>query len=95
MDEQNKQPNPLQVINTGDEMSRGRFSNTMIISHSPEEFMIDWLLSSPSGTHLVSRIIVSPGHVKRIISALNDNLNKYEQKFGKVKEIEPDDQKFH
>jgi hypothetical protein len=95
MDEQNKPQSPLQMINTGDEMSRGRFSNTMIISHSPEEFMIDWLLSSPSGTHLVSRIIVSPGHVKRIISALNDNLIKYEQKFGKVKDIEPDDQKFH
>jgi hypothetical protein len=95
MDEQNKQSQPVQMINTGDEMSRGRFSNTMIISHSPEEFMIDWLLSSPSGTHLVSRIIVSPGHIKRIISALNDNLNKYENKFGKVKEIEPGDQKFH
>ncbi len=95
MDEQNKPQNPLQMINTGDEMSRGRFSNTMIISHSPEEFMIDWLLSSPSGTHLVSRIIVSPGHVKRIISALNDNLTKYEQKFGKVKEVEPGEQQFH
>jgi hypothetical protein len=94
MDEQNKQQTQIQ-INTGDEMSRGRFSNTMIISHSPEEFIIDWLLSSPSGTHLVSRIIVSPGHVKRIISALNDNINKYEQKFGKVKEFESSEQKFH
>jgi hypothetical protein len=83
------------MINTGDELSRGRFSNTMIISHSPEEFMIDWLLSSPTGTHLVSRIIVSPGHIKRIISALNDNLNKYESKFGKVKEIQADEHKFH
>lgn len=95
MDEQDKQTKPVQMINTGDEMSRGRFSNTMIITHSPEEFIIDWLLGSPSGTHLVSRIIVSPGHVKRIIAALNDNLNKYEQKFGKVKEIEPGEQKFH
>ena len=67
----------------------------MIISHRPEEFMIDWMLSSPTGTHLVSRIIVSPGHVKRIISALTDNLNKYEQKFGKVKEINPGEQHFH
>ena len=95
MDEQNKQSQPIQMINTGDELSRGRFSNTMIISHSPEEFMIDWLLSSPTGTHLVSRIIVSPGHIKRIISALNDNLNKYESKFGKVKEIQADEHKFH
>jgi hypothetical protein len=94
MDEQDQKQQQIQ-INTGDEMSRGRFSNNMLIVHSPEEFIIDWLLNSPSGTHLVSRIIVSPGHIKRIISALNDNLNNYEQKFGKIKEIEPSEQKFH
>ena len=57
--------------------------------------MIDWLLNSPNGTHLVSRIIVTPGHAKRIVSALNDNIKKYEQKFGTVKAIEPGEQKFH
>jgi len=94
MDEQDKQQKLIQ-INTGDEITRGRFSNSMMVTHSPEEFIIDWLLNSPSGTHLVSRIIASPGHVKRVISALNDNLNKYEQKFGKIKEFEPSEQKFH
>jgi hypothetical protein len=44
---------------------------------------------------LVSRIIVSPGHVKRIVSALNDNLKKYEQKFGEVTTIKPSEQTFH
>lgn len=94
MSEQNKQPKPIQ-INTVDELPRGRFSNSMLVTHSPEEFIIDWLLNSPSGTHLVSRIIVSPGHAKRIVSALKDNLNKYEQKFGEVTAIEPGEQKFH
>jgi len=94
MAEQNKQQKQIQ-INTGDDMSRGRFSNSMLVTHSPEEFIIDWLLNSPSGTHLVSRIIVSPGHVKRIISALSDNLKKYEQKFGEVTTIEPSEQTFH
>ena len=94
MGEQAKQPKPIQIT-TGDEMSRGRFSNSMLISHSPEEFIIDWMLNSPNGTHLVSRIIVSPGHAKRIVSALNDNIKKYEQKFGAVRAIEPSEQKFH
>lgn len=94
MADHNMQQKPIK-INTADDMSRGRFSNSMLITHSPEEFIIDWLLNSPSGTHLVSRIIVSPGHVKRIISALNDNMNKYEQKFGKVTAIEASEQKFH
>jgi hypothetical protein len=65
-------------INTADETSRGRYSNSMVVSHGPEEFIIDWLLQSPNGVHLVSRIIVTPGHMKRIVSALQENLAKYE-----------------
>jgi hypothetical protein len=88
--------NPSRIqIATGDEMSRGRYSNTMLVSHSAEEFIMDWLLSSPSGTHLISRIIVSPGHVRRIIAALTENLNKYENRFGPVRVVENDDQAFH
>jgi len=82
-------------VNTGDEMSRGRYSNNMLVSHSPEEFIMEWLLNSPSGTHLVSRIIVSPGHMKRIIDAFSDNLRRYESKFGAVRVIDNKDQAFH
>ena len=87
-------PSGIQIA-TGDELSRVRYSNTMLVSHSAEEFMMDWLLSSPSGTHLVSRIVVSPGHVKRIIAALTENLNKYENRFGPVRVVENNEQAFH
>ena len=89
--------NPSQQIqiNTGDELMRGRYSNSLIVSHSPEEFILDWLLNSPSGTFLVSRIMVSPGSLKRIISALVDNLEKYERQYGPIRVIESGDQKFH
>ena len=89
-----QQPQQIQ-INTVDEISRGRYSNLMLVSHSPEEFMLDWLLSSPNGTHLVSRIILSPGNVKRAIEALTINLKQYEDKFGTVKLIDPGEQKVH
>lgn len=89
-------PKPQQIqINTSDEMSRGRYSNFMLVAHSPDEFIIDWLLNSPGGTHLVSRIIVTPGHLKRILQALNDNIRQYEQNFGEIKVIDPGDQSFH
>jgi len=92
----NQPQTPQQIqINTGDELSRGRFSNNMLVSHTPEEFMIDWLLNSPSGVHLVSRIIVSPGHLKRIIAALSENLSKFESSRGVVTAIDPKDQKFN
>lgn len=71
-------------INTGDKVSRGHYSNSMLVSHGPEEFMLDWLLQSPNGVHLVSRIIVTPGHMKRIVAALQDNINKYEQTYGPI-----------
>ncbi|MBI4766097.1 MAG: DUF3467 domain-containing protein [Deltaproteobacteria bacterium] len=78
------EPQPVQ-INTGDELSRGRYSNTMLVTHGPEEFMMDWLLHSPNGAHLVSRVIVTPSHMKRIVRALQENLDKFEQNFGEIK----------
>jgi len=94
MSEQKNTQKPVQ-INTGDELSRGRYSNNLLVTHSPEEFIIDWLLNSPGGPHLVSRIIVSPGHMKRISAALQDNIKKYESKFGEIKTIQAGEQKFH
>lgn len=83
---ENKKIEPQSIpINTGDEISRGRYSNTMLVTHGPEEFIIDWLLQSPNGAHLVSRIMVTPGHMKRIVKALQENLEKYEQNFGVIK----------
>lgn len=89
-----KQTSPIQ-INTNDELSRGRYSNLLLITHSPDEFILDWILNSPNGPHLLSRIIVSPGHAKSIIEALTHNINQYEEKFGPVRVIEKGDQKYH
>jgi hypothetical protein len=87
---------PQQIqINSADEMMRGRYSNSLIVSHSPEEFIVDWLLNSPTGTFLVSRIIVSPGNLKRIVGALTDNLEKYERQYGPIKIVESGEQRFH
>jgi hypothetical protein len=89
-----QQPQQIQ-INTIDDLSRGRYSNLMLVSHSPDEFILDWILNSPNGAHLVSRIILSPANMKRTVEALMINLKQYEEKFGNVKVIEPDDPKVH
>ena len=96
MDDQTKPENVQQIpINTGDEMSRGRYSNGMMISHGPDEFILDWLLNSPNGPHLVSRIIVSPNHLKRIIETLKENLDNYEKQFGSIRDINLSDSTTH
>ena len=89
-----QQPQPIK-INTVDEISRGRYSNMILASHSPDEFMLDWLLNSPNGPHLVARIILSPANLKRTIETLKLSLQEYEKKYGVVKLLETDDQNVH
>lgn len=89
-----QQTQPIK-INTNDEISRGRYSNMMLASHSTDEFMLDWILNSPNGSHLVARIILSPANLKRTIETLKLSLQQYEKKFGAVKTVEPDSQKVH
>ena len=67
----------------------------ILASHSPDEFMLDWLLNSPNGPHLVARIILSPANLKRTIETLKLGLQEYEKKFGVVKLLETDDQNVH
>ena len=96
MDDQSKNHKATEIqINTGDEILRGKYSNNMIAAHSADEFILDWLINSPSGVHLVSRIIVTPSHMKRIIDVLKENLDKYEKQFGSIKEPVSTDHKFH
>ena len=66
------------------QLQGGVYANNMIVAHTKEEFIMDFLLAAPPSGAVTARIITSPGHIKRIISALQDNVRKYEQKFGKI-----------
>jgi len=73
-------------IKIRDEDLKGVYSNLMQVSHTKEEFVLDFfLVSLPEGI-LSSRVIISPGHLKRLIKALQENVSKYEEKFGKIEE---------
>ena len=62
----------------------GVYANQMVVAHTREEFVIDYVnLFPPSGV-VTARVIVSPGHLKRMIRALKDNLAKYETTHGPV-----------
>ena len=75
-------------IKAKDEDLKGVYSNMMQVFHTKEEFVLDFfMVGAPAGI-LTSRVIMSPGHLKRTIRALEDNIKKYEDKFGKVEEAE-------
>jgi len=77
-------------IKISDEILKGFYANAMQVMHSKEEFVLDFMNLSPvQGVGIVgSRVIMSPGHMKRVIAALQDNMAKYENGFGKVQEAE-------
>lgn len=64
----------------------GKYANMMQVSHTPEEFILDFMSAFPPGGELVSRLIVSPRHVKRIVRALAENVSRYEQIHGIITE---------
>lgn len=84
MDNQRQgQPRQIQV-KASDEVLKGVYSTNMQVAHGKEEFILDFMNLFPPQATLVSRIIVSPPHFKRMVKALVDNLKKYEERFGKV-----------
>ena len=54
----------------------GVYSNNMAVTHTKEEFIMDFLMLAPPSGTVTAMIIVSPGHVKRIVAALNENVSK-------------------
>jgi hypothetical protein len=71
----------------------GVYSNQMVVNHTREEFLIDFVNLFPPEGVVNARVIVSPGHLKRMIRALQENLGRYEVAFGPVIEAtapEPD-----
>lgn len=84
--EQFKKENEIQ-IELNDEMAQGTYSNLAVISHSTSEFVIDFIRVMPgvSKARVNSRIILTPEHAKRLLAALNDNIEKFEQHNGPIK----------
>ncbi len=73
-------------IKVTDDIVGGVYSNHMMVSHTREEFFLDFFSMLPEAGKLSARVIASPGHVKRIARALMENIAKYESRFGPITE---------
>ncbi len=73
-------------IELSEDMADGTYSNLAIISHSNSEFVLDFIRVVPnrSAAKVKSRIIMTPEHAKRLLQALSDNIDKYENQFGTI-----------
>ncbi|MCF8242734.1 MAG: DUF3467 domain-containing protein [Melioribacteraceae bacterium] len=74
-------------IELNEKEAEGIYSNLAIITHSPAEFIIDFTRVVPGvpKAKVHARIITTPQHAKMLMKALQDNINKYESRFGEIK----------
>lgn len=70
---------------TDDEL-RGRYANLLRVTHTREEFFLDFINLLPPQGVVTARVVLSPGHLKRIVGALAANLARYEETFGGLNE---------
>lgn len=82
-------------IELGDKEAEGIYSNFVLISHSPAEFVFDFTRMVPGvpKTKVYARIIMTPQHAKSLFMALKENIEKFEKEFGEVKVVGGDNQK--
>ncbi|MCB4755898.1 MAG: DUF3467 domain-containing protein [Elusimicrobia bacterium] len=85
MPDQPKQPQQLQV-EIDDVTAQGVYCNLAFLTHSEQEFIMDFMFLSPQQpkAKVRSRVITSPKHAKRFLAALMDNIQKYEARFGAI-----------
>ena len=81
----NNQDNQIE-IELSEEIAQGIYSNLAIISHSSSEFVLDFIRVVPGmpKAKVKSRIILTPDHAKRMIAALQENIEKFEKMNGHV-----------
>ena len=76
-------------IELSEDVAEGVYSNLAVITHSPTEFVIDFIRIMPGvpKSKVKSRIILTPEHAKRFVAALSDNIAKYEAVHGPIREV--------
>ena len=74
-------------IELDEKISSGEYSNFVVVTHSPAEFVMDFtrILPGVPKAKVHSRIIMAPPHVKSFMMALKDNISKFEKKYGEIK----------
>ena len=88
MTDQPQQPQGKQQIKIADNIPGAEYANAMQANHNKDEFQVMFLSIMGGSGKVTGKIMTNPGHFKRMVLAMNDNLKKYEDQFGEIKESE-------
>lgn len=82
-----KPPQPREIkMRMPEGIATGVYANAMLVQHSKQEFALDFACVVGANGQVVSRVITTPEHLKRMLAAMQDSLARYERTFGKVAE---------
>jgi hypothetical protein len=81
-----KPPAPRVQLQLDEAMAQGAYANLVLVNHTENEFVLDFAYVQPQNpmAKVRARIISSPRHTKRLLAALQKNLERYEERFGKI-----------
>ena len=86
MDNQNAPKGNQLQIEVSPEVAQGVYTNFALIAHSSSEFILDLAAIMPGlqKATVKSRVILAPEHAKRLAMALQENIARYEQEYGRI-----------
>ena len=85
-----KNPELQLQIQLDDDVANGHYINMALVNDTETEFTIDFIYVQPQQpkAKVRSRIITNPKHMKRLLMAMQDNVAKFESKFGTIELME-------
>ena len=77
---------PKIQLQMDDETAQGKYANLVLINHTENEFLLDFAFLQPANAvaKVRSRVISSPRHTKRLMLALQKNVERFEERFGVI-----------
>lgn len=81
-------PQPPQIsLELGEKEAEGVYSNFVVIGHSLSEFVLDFarVLPGTPKSRIFARIVMTPPNARALLTALETNIKKYEEQFGKIR----------
>ena len=75
-------------IELPEEVATGTYANLAVITHSPAEFVMDFIQVMPGmpKAKVRTRVVMSPHHVKRLLGALAENVQRFEKQHGPIQD---------
>jgi len=77
-------PNVEIKVRLSEAMASGVYANSMMVQHTADEFVMDFIMAVAGTGSVVARVITNPSHMKRVLLALQDNVKKYESTHGTI-----------